>query len=611
MFYIKYYWILYIYCTSAGIFSLFLFIHKQCEESKEWGIYDLEDSVSKEYDFIIVGGGSAGSLVAARLAKDKKSEVLLIEAGGLPSKLHDIPVTAPMLQRSDCDWQYVTVPQKNACLGLQNKTSRWPMGKILGGTSRLNYMIYLRGHPMDYESWPQWSWHDSLYYFKKSEHHVGRFSSDKINHGDSGPVYVSDIPNPTELGDLLMKAAARLGYDYDIDLNSNATYKEGFMKTQVTGRNGARWSTDRVLEMAGSNLHIMTYTVVDKILLRKGFEAYGVSYQRKSVKGKALARKAVVLSAGVIGTPKILMLSGIGPKEELIKHNIKPKVTLSVGNNLQDHVTTGLDLVFLNKSLPISWTSIVNSLPNTYDYFLHGTGILTHPGTDVIGIFHTDGGLQPDIQIMALPAGLSTDAGVVLAPAMGVSQEVWNKYFSLFTGRQVVTLLPVLLHPRSRGTVKLKSKNPNDKPLIDPQYLSHPDDVKNLIKGIRLVEKLVREMPGATLNNHLMPGCEHLQFGTDGYWECYLRHLTLTAYHPCCTAAIGSVVSPHLRVYNTSRLYVADASVMPSLTSGNINSAVLMIAEKAADIILEALATARSKCHISEIFLPPKLVLVK
>lgn len=607
MLYIKYYWILYIYCTSAGIFSLFLFIHKQCADTKDWNIHDLEDISNKEYDFIVVGGGSAGSLVAAELAKDKKSEILLLEAGGTASTLHDIPLIAPMLQRTHCDWQYQTVPQKNACLALHERVSRWPMGKILGGTSRLNYMIYLRGHPTDFDSWPGWSWADVLYYFKRSEQHKGRYASDRRAHGDSGPIYVSDIPYPTELSDLLLQAASANGFISNADLNSFVPIKGSLMKTQVTGKDGSRWSTDQVLEKLGNNIQILTNSIVEKVLLRKGFEAYGVVFRRKGVKVKAIARKAVILSAGVIGSPKILMLSGIGPPDHLQNLNIKPKISLPVGDNLQDHLTTGLDLVFLNVSLPMSWKSILNSFQNTYQYIVHGTGILTHPGTDVIGLFHTDGGPTPDVQIMALPAGLSTDAGVVLARAMGISQTIWKNYFSHFTGEQVVTILPVLLHPQSRGTVRLRSKNPDDSPIIDPQYLSHPYDVKTLIRGIRLVEKLVREMPGASFNQKMMPGCEWALFGSDQYWECYIRHVTLTCYHPCGTASIGKVVDPSLRVYNTNRLYVIDASVMPTLTSGNINAVVMMIAEKGADMIKEAVATSRSTCLNRHIFLPPRV----
>nr|UYG55626.1 glucose dehydrogenase 3 [Geocoris pallidipennis] len=610
MFYIKYYWILYIYCTSAGIFSLFLFIHKQCEKSKEWTIHDLEDITYKEYDYIVVGGGSAGSIVASRLAEDKNSEVLLIEAGGNSSILHDIPVVAPMLQRKDCDWLYQTVPQQNACLALTDRVSNWPMGKILGGTSRLNYMVYLRGHPTDFDSWLEWSWPEALYYFKKNENHIGRFSTDSKNHGSTGPIYVSDIPFPTELSNLLLEAASRLGFLNDVDLNSFFSNKGRFMRTQVTGKDGSRWSADQVLRTVGDNLQILTYTVVDKVLLRKGFEAYGVLFRRRGVQGKAFARKAVILSAGVIGTPKILMLSGIGPKEDLLKIGIKPKVSLPVGSNLQDHLTTGLDLIYLNISLPLSWKSMINSFQNTYQYLAHGTGILTHPGAEVIGLLHTNGEPSPDLQLMALPAGLSTDAGVVLAPAMGISKHIWDNYFSHFTGEQVITILPVLLHPRSRGTVKLRSKDPDDRPIIDPQYLSHPSDIKTLVRGIKIIEKIASVMPGASLNRKMIPGCERTPFGTDRYWECYVRHLTLTAYHPCGTAAIGLVVSPKLRVYNTSRLYVMDASVMPSLTSGNINAAVMMIAEKGVDLIKESAATSRATCHPLNVFIPPKVTYI-
>uniref|UniRef100_A0A0A9WUX8 Glucose dehydrogenase [acceptor] n=2 Tax=Lygus hesperus TaxID=30085 RepID=A0A0A9WUX8_LYGHE len=615
MFALKYYWILYIYCTSAGIFSLFLFVHKQCEDARDWVFYgDFDSSIQKEYDFIVVGGGSAGALVAGRLAEDEKYTVLLIEAGGEPSPLHDIPITSPMLQLSPYDWQYVTLPQESACLGTTNRESRWPRGKVLGGTSRLNYMIYLRGHETDYDDWG-WTRDDVMYYFKKSENQTGRFSSDSTHHGVRGGVYISDMAYRTDLSDVVLSAAEELNFPR-VDLNDMKS-SPGVMEPQVTAHDGARWSTDyamRHISPDKKHLHVLTNSLVEKVLVRGGVEAYGVRFRRAGGTGEVRAKQAVVLSAGVVESPKLLMLSGIGPTRHLVHHGIDPILDLPVGDNLQDHVTTGLDLILLNQSLPLSEKGVLASPFLAYEYFLNHRGLLTHPGCEAIGLFHVKGDATPDIQLMVLPAGLSTDAGVVMRPDMHISDKVWSEYFAPLVGRQVMTMLPTLLHPKSKGCLRLRSANPEDPPLINPRYLAVQDDVKTLTLGIRLIEDFINtkamKTMGAKLNAMPIPGCQNHTFDSDVYWECYLRHLTLTAYHPVGTCRMGtnpseSVVDHDLRVHNVSRLFVIDASIMPTMPSANINAAVLMIAEKGADSVRRLVHTAKHSCSLIEVFLQP------
>ncbi|KAL1130662.1 hypothetical protein AAG570_011904 [Ranatra chinensis] len=620
MFWLKYYWILYIYCTSAGIFSMFLFIHKQCENAREWALKEFDLPHLKEYDFIVVGGGTAGSIVASRLSEDANHSVLLIEAGGESSFIHDIPLSAPMIQQSVYDWQYETVPQDNACLGMRDQVSCWPMGKIVGGTSRLNYMIYLRGHERDYASWANgedWTSSDVLFYFKRSENQQGHFRNDTKHHGTQGSVYVTDLSFKTELASSLLNAGEELGYPTK-DLNIlDAKATPGMMETQVTAHDGARWSSEHTLKRRlvssgrkSNNLHLMTNSIVTKVLLLNKFEAQGVVVRRDGHLEKIFAKKSVILSAGTIGTPKILMLSGIGPSAHLRQHNIEPYVNLPVGENLQDHVTTGLDLVLLNWTLPLSSTTVLKTPIAAYQYLVHGDGVLTHPGCETIGLFHMENDTLPDIQLMALPAGLSTDAGVVLRRAMCISDKLWNGYFSSLVSQQVITILPTLLHPKSRGTVRLRSSNPNDPPVIDPRYLTEKCDANILIKGIRLIEKLVKTKSmsrlGARINNRPMPSCESHEFGTDPYWECYIRQLTLTAYHPVGTCKMGrdpgSVVNYDLSVHNTHRLHIIDASIMPTMPSANINAAVMMIAEKGADILKYKWFTHFNKCWKMDIF---------
>ncbi|XP_067014941.2 glucose dehydrogenase [FAD, quinone] isoform X2 [Anabrus simplex] len=511
-----------------------------------------------DYDYIVVGAGTAGSIVASRLAEDSRMRVLLIEAGPDYSSLLDIPLASPLIQFSGYDWGYKTTPQECACYGLEDNSSYWPMGRVVGGTGRLNYMMYVRGHSRDYDGWSEkgntnWGFPEhALHYFRKSENQSGIYKDDR------------------------------------------------FMKTQVTMYEGRRWSSAYGLlaNNTKSNLRILTNALVVKVLLYSKYEAYGVALIRFGEILKLKARKAVILSAGTIGTPKILMRSGIGPRNHLESLKIPVVQDLPVGKNLQDHITTGMDLVLLNQSLNLNLGDIA-SLSSLWKYLRHGNGPWAAPGCDALGLVHTrlvnpdiD---PPDIQLMALPLGISSDHGVHVKRIMGIKDEIWKRYFSPLRGQQVASLLPVLLHPKSHGEVYLRSKNPYDPPVINPKYLTDPNDVETLYEGILLVKKIIKtkafQKLGAKLYDHLLPGCEKHSFDSPEYWECYIRHLTFTSYHPVGTCRMGpssdpsTVVDSFLRVHNTNHLFVIDASVMPSLPSGNINAAVMMIAEKGADSV--------------------------
>ncbi|KAK9496963.1 hypothetical protein O3M35_012846 [Rhynocoris fuscipes] len=420
----------------------------------------------------------------------------------------------------------------------------------------------------------------------------------------------------TNLANYLLNAGKELGYNI-VDLN-DMTWSSGFMPVQVTGYDGARWSSDyalknKIYNNKNGNLKILTNTLVEKVLFRNGYEANGVQYERNGRIVEVNAKKSVILSAGTIGTAKILLLSGIGPKEHLSQHNINPLVNLPVGNNLQDHITTGLDLVIINETLPISSNIILKSPFEVYNYIFHGKGVLTHSGCEIVGVFNIKNETIPDLQIMALPAGVSTDAGAIFAARMGISNKIWQEYFAPLVGKQVISILPTLLHPKSHGFVRLKSSNPKEAPVIDPKYLTDSYDVKILIEGLKLVQKLIKtksfKSVDAKLYEKPMPGCENFKFGSDNYWKCYIKHLTLTSYHPVGTCKMGldessSVVDHRLRVHRTNNLYVIDASIMPSLPSANTNAAVMMIAEKGADLIKYLWHINKHSCHIAEIFIP-------
>ncbi|CAG9765096.1 unnamed protein product [Ceutorhynchus assimilis] len=550
------------------------------------------------YDYIIVGGGSAGSILANKLSRNGIDKVLVLEAGKNTIDLLSIPSISLLLQNSPYDWKYATVPQKNSCLGLNQNVSLWPMGKLLGGTSMLNNMLYVRGHKEDFNEWfkdkEDYYYSDVINYFKQIE--------DLLD--------VSDLAFSTELSDIVFNAAENLGYSI---LHCNYDSKLGFNKPKATLNKGKRWtSADSLKQLHRNNLVIRTSCLVEKILFRSNFEAYGVKFKFLNKNYEAFAQKAVILSAGVIGSPKILMLSGIGEKTHLEKLGIEPIVDLPVGNNLQDHLTTGLDLVLLDHSLNIGIEQMLSPFA-LLEYFLKGSGPLTTTGCEVMAFLNTTKThTKPDIQFMIMPLGIKEDNGYYLRTLMGISDNVWSNYFAKIPHKSL-TILPVLLHPKSRGTVRLASKNPLDQPLIDPQYLSDPRDVAVLIEGIELIKKLISTKEfksfGAEFNQVIFPGCSNYIFDTKDYWECYIRHLTITAYHPIGTCRMGKTEDPttvvdfNFQVKGTNKLYVVDGSVIPSLTSGNINGPILMLAGMAADALSKINYLSTKTCDFMDVFL--------
>nr|XP_031847436.1 glucose dehydrogenase [FAD, quinone]-like [Nomia melanderi] len=517
------------------------------------------------YDYIIVGAGTAGATISARLA-EYGYKILLLEAGGVPPPFLDIPLLAPLIQNSPYDWQYTTVPQQNACKGLINNLSRWPMGKVLGGTSRLNYMLYVRGHPTDYDEW------------------LPDFTEPITQYG--GPMKVNNLKWHTLLSNTILKGLEELHQSIG---NINKDLKIGFMKPQLSMENGSRWSTDKLLYKDFQNrITVITHAHVEKVLIESN-RAVGVQFEALNKVFQAIAKEGVIISAGAIGTPKILMLSGIGPRKHLEDLEINVIKDLPVGQHLVDHILTGIDLVTLNETVGLNMADTLNPI-SAMKYFLFGEGPWTSTGVEVLGTFHSSFKTNitdvPDLQIMAMPLGVSKDNGIVLRKAMGISDKVYNEYFAPLAYKNTVTIAPVLLHPKSTGEVKLHSTNPSDPPLINPKYLTNKDDIALLVDGLQFVKKLVRtnamKTLGASIYEKHFPGCEKEKFDSVKYWECYIQHLTLTSYHPAGTCRMGDVVDQKFKVYGMRNLYVIDASVLPSLPSGNINAAVLMLAEKAA-----------------------------
>ncbi|XP_022162632.1 glucose dehydrogenase [FAD, quinone]-like isoform X4 [Myzus persicae] len=522
-----------------------------------------------------------------------------------------------MFQKSPIDWKHQTESQQDACLAMKNNSSQWPSGKVLGGSSRINFNIHIRGHiSTDYLSWQSeqdWTKEDVLYYFNKYE------KADTYNRSPNKKQFFSRQPtHVTPIATAILEAANELDFNTSFDMNNDGFHisrRDGgsFSLTPVSIRTGARLSAEHLYlkSRKKKNLTVLTNALVTKVLFKYNYEANGVMYNRFDQVYKVYALKSVVMSAGTLNTAKILLSSGIGPAHQLKPLEIPVIADLAVGENLQDHIITGLDMITLEKSLGLTFKDFISPI-NIYKYFFKGTGIWTHPGCEAVGLLQLPSDKKnfsvssPDLQFMLLPYGVSSDAGAAYFNHLNFKNKIWNEYFQPLVGRQVISLAPVLLHPQSSGYVKLDI---NREIVVQPNYLQKSHDVNVLVQGMKLVKKFAETKTltklGAKFNTKHFPGCKKYKFGSDHYWECYIRHMTLTSYHPVGTCKMGSiynksVVDHSLRVYKLNKLYVIDASIMPSMPSGNINAVVAMIAEKGADLIKKHCFQRTQKCKITD-----------
>ena len=530
-----------------------------------------------EFDYVIAGGGSAGCVLAARLSENPKTIVCLLEAGGEgKDALIRMPLgVAAMLPGYGKinNWAFETVPQK----GLNGRRGYQPRGRTLGGSSAINAMLYVRGVPSDYEDWKAsgadgWGWDDVLPWFKKSERNEN--GSDDL-HGSGGPLRVANQRSPQAVSKAFVEAAAECQFPVNRDFNGPS--QEGAGLYQVTqffgeGRNGERCSVAAAYlhpVMDRPNLTVMTKAVATEVLF-SGRKAIGVSYRQGGKTCIAKAQREVIVSGGAFGSPQLLMLSGIGPEAELRKHGIAVRHHLpGVGENLQDH----LDFIHVWKSklpsgLALSLSGTVDLIREILRWRKDGTGLAASPGAEGAAFLKTDPALdRPDIQLHFV-AGMVDDHFRKLHFGSGFSCHV------------------CVLRPKSRGTVKLAGNDPYAAPLIDPNYLSDPDDLAVMIKGVKLVHRLLK---APALEPYRKQELYTADVKTDADWERHIRERADTVYHPIGTCKMGkdsmAVVDPHLRVHGFEGLRVVDASVMPTLIGGNINAPTIMIAERAADWI--------------------------
>ena len=524
------------------------------------------------FDYVIVGAGTAGCVLASRLSEDRNTRVALIEAG--PMDRHPfihIPATVgAAIAVPGLNWRFVTVPQTH----LAGRSIPIPRGHVIGGSGSINGMVYFRGHPSDFDDWaaagnPGWSYREVLPYFLRSENNDAY--PDSMYHGHGGPMNVTHIKRPNPMTPAFLEAMRGLGFKRTEDFNGPST--EGYGPRQGTILNGRRVSTATAYLRPARhrrNLAILTSTRASEVVIENR-RAMGVSVLSAAGTRQLAARREVIVAAGAILSPQLLMLSGIGEQAELRAAGIQVKQHLpGVGANYHDHLAVAVLMEMKNSaSYGISWRAAPRGVLNLIEYALFRSGPLASNVFEATGFLRTLPGLpRPDVQVVFQAARRNRNA------------------FPFPLGHGFAISI-VGLYPKSRGQVRLASKEPRAAPLVDPQLFSHPDDVDTLLRGLKIGRRVTRAASFAGYRAiEVQPGPEVEE---DAALVDYIRRAAATVHHPCGTCRMGpdekAVVDKKLCVRGIEALRVADASVFPRLVGGNTNAAVVMIAEKAADMI--------------------------
>ncbi|KAF5277884.1 hypothetical protein FQA39_LY06036 [Lamprigera yunnana] len=552
----------------------------------------------KSFDYVIIGGGSAGAVVANRLSEDSDKSVLLLEAGGDETTFGNIPGTTIFLQAQEFNWNFNSTPQNSSCLAMINQECSYPRGKGLGGTSLINALVYSRGNKEDYENWEKlgnkgWGYNHVLHYFNKSQN--CNIKGDAGYHGMGGYLNVEyHKPDSPQLN-AFIEANKLLGQKV-VDYNGESQIGVG--KTQFNYINGKRQSTAKAFlhpVRSRSNLEILTNSYAVQVLIdAKSRSAYGVLFTHNGIMYKVLALSEIVLSAGVIGTPHLLMLSGIGPKNHLKSLGIPIIQNLPVGNYFYEHPA------YHALHFSTNYTEPIKSMEEYVKDFMDGHGPYTIDA-NLQGIafykskYNSDLHSQnPDIEILIQP---SNNTGSFIQRVHHYDDHAFETIWKKIKPQHSFTLLCILLHPLSEGRIRLKSNDPYEYPLIDTQILSDDNgrDIAIMHEAIQIALELVQTEPfkklNATLLDHPLPICVNKhKYLSQEYWYCQLRQLTFHLFHGTSTCRMGqepltSVVDHKLKVHGIQNLRVVDTSIFPTQVAGHTNAPAIMVAEKASDLI--------------------------
>jgi choline dehydrogenase-like flavoprotein len=509
------------------------------------------------YDYVIVGAGSAGCVLAERLSEDPDVRVAVLEAGGSDRQAEiQTPIAFPAVFKSAIDWDLYGEPEP----GLDNRRLYLPRGRVIGGCGSINAMIYIRGNRADFDGWASagcegWSYDEVLPYFRRSEDNQ---RGEDAFHGAGGPLSVAESRSMQPLIDAMIEATAQAGHERNPDFNG--ARQEGVGRFQLTQRDGLRWSTaDAFLHPASSrpNLDVVSGAMANRILF-EGDRAVGLELLRHDQLTEVRAEREVILSAGAYQSPVLLMLSGIGPADEIAPLGIEPRIDLPVGRNLQDHVMANLNYLTDEPTLFGTLTE------ENFALLAAGHGPLTSNGPEAGAFMRTRPGLDaPDVQFH-YNASLFYDEG--LTPPHD------NGY----------CFGPVVIKPTSRGWVRLRTPRPDSKPVVLCNFLTTDEDRASMLGGIRIALEIAEQpaLKAALRAPFSVPASD-----SDEDIMAWARRAGQPVYHPTSTCAMGAVVDSELRVLGVDALRVADASVMPTITRGNTNAATIMIAEKAAAMI--------------------------
>jgi choline dehydrogenase-like flavoprotein len=543
-------------------------------------------SLPATVDYVIVGGGSAGCVLAARLSEDPSVQVALLEAGPPDASvlIHCPAGLALLAKNGQANWGFQTVPQA----GLNGRRGYQPRGKVLGGSSSVNAMIYLRGQRADYDRWaaegnPGWSWNDVLPYFRRAEHNER--GADAF-HATGGPLNVMDLRSPHRFGPVFVEAGKQAGHSENRDFNGIT--QEGVGLYQVTHKNGERFSAAKAYlapNRQRPNLHVVTGAHATRVLL-EGRRAVGVAYRQDGAGRELRAGREVIVSGGALLSPQLLMLSGIGPASELQRHGIPVVHDLpGVGRNLHDHVDVVqvVDAPHIKDLFGLSPRGLLNAFRGILEWRRQRSGLLTTNFAEAGGFIRSSPEeAAPDLQLHFV-IGKLVDHGRKTVFGHGYSCHV------------------CLLQPKSRGSVTLASADPLAAPLIDPNFLAEPDDLRRLVRGFQAMRRILQQPALAGMRGRELASSAAAR--DEAAIEAFIRAHADTIYHPVGTCRMGSgpmdVVDSQLRVHGIASLRVADASVMPGIVSGNTNAPVIMIGEKAADLVKQSASAPREAVHAS------------